>query len=156
MRKLRTRQHVIEDLSFNHIEKHILNAGFTMYRITNNDYGYDGYIQLFKPSGEIVSALVHFQLKSTDHIQYSKSKQAFVFDLSIRDLQLWLSDDRKMLLALYDAQNDVAYYIDLQRYFQENRDALENINKFVRVYLPELQVFNQQSTMDLHKLFLQS
>ncbi len=155
-RKLRTRQHIIEDLSFNHIEKHILTAGFTMYRITNNDYGYDGYIQHFKPSGEIESSLVHFQLKSTDNIQYSKSKKAFTFDLSIRDLELWLSDDRKMLLVLYDAKNDMAYYIDLQSCFQKNRDVLENIHKFVRVYLPELQVFNQQSAMDLRKLFQES
>jgi Domain of unknown function (DUF4365) len=99
---------------------------------------------------------VHFQLKSTDNIQYSKSKKAFTFDLGIRDLELWLSDDRKMLLVLYDAQNDVAYYIDLQSYFQKNRDVLENIHKFVRVYLPELQVFNQQSAMDLRKLFQES
>lgn len=152
-RKLRTRQHIIEDLSFNHAEKQILTAGFTMYRITNNDYGYDGYIQLFKPSGEIDSYLVHFQLKSTDHIRYSKSKEAVVFDLSIRDLELWLSDGRKMLLILYDAQNDVAYYIDLQNYFKINRDVLNNIHKFVCVYLPEQQVFNQQSVLDMHKLF---
>jgi hypothetical protein len=155
-RKLRTRQHIIEDLSFNHTEKQVLTAGFTMYRITNNDYGYDGYIQLFKPSGEIDSHLVHFQLKSTDHIQYSKSKEAFTFDLSIRDLELWLSNERKMLLVLYDAQNDVAYYLDLQSYFKINRDVLKNIHKFVRVYFPELQVFNQQSVKDLHKLFQQS
>jgi hypothetical protein len=153
MRKLRTRQHIIEDLGFNHIEKQILLAGFTMYRITNNDYGYDGYIQLFKPNGQIDNPLVHYQLKSTDHIQYLKSKKAFVFDLSIRDLELWLSTDRQMLLILYDAQKDRAVSIDLQSYFRENRKVLENINKFVRVYLPEQDVFNQQSVIDLRKLF---
>jgi hypothetical protein len=153
MRKLRTRQHIIEDLSFNHIEKQILLAGFTMYRIPNNDYGYDGYIQLFKPTGEVDSSLVHFQLKATDSIKYSESKQAFVFDLSIRDLELWLSKDRKMFLILYDAQKEVAYCIDLQSYFEKNREVLKNINKFVRVYLPEHQVFNQQSVTDLRKFF---
>ncbi len=153
MRKLRTRKHIIEDLGFNHIEKQVLLAGFTMYRISNNDYGYDGYIQLFKPTGEIDSHLIHFQLKSTDHIKYIKSKHAFVFDLSIRDLELWLSNNRKMMLVLYDAHKDIAFYIDLPSYFQKNREVLKNINKFVRVYLPELQVFNQQSVIDLRKLF---
>ena len=69
MRKLRTRQHIIEDLSFNHIEKQILLAGFTMDR-NPHDYGIDGYIQTFKPTGEINRKTIDFQLKSTDHIQY--------------------------------------------------------------------------------------
>ncbi len=35
MRKLRTRQHIIEDLGLNQIERHILYAGFTFYNIKN-------------------------------------------------------------------------------------------------------------------------
>jgi hypothetical protein len=149
MRKLRTRQHIIEDLGFNNIEKQILLAGFTMYRNFANDYGIDGYIQTFKPTGEIDSKTIDFQLKSTDNIRYVEKKQAHAFDLSIEDLEFWLSKDRPMLLVLYDAQKDIAYYIDLGIYFAKNKKSLAEINKFVRVYLPLHQVLNPQSVLSL-------
>ncbi len=38
MRKQRTRQHIIEDLGFNYVERQILYAGFTVQRYTVNDY----------------------------------------------------------------------------------------------------------------------
>jgi Domain of unknown function (DUF4365) len=148
MRKQRTRQHIIEDLSFNHIEKQILLAGFTMNR-NSNDYGIDGYIQTFRHTGEIHEKTIDFQLKSTDNIQYLEKKQAHTFDLSIDDLEFWLSKDRQMLLILYDAQKDIAYYIDLAIYFQKNRKSLAEINKFVRVYLPIHQVLNPQAVIAL-------
>ncbi len=149
MRKLRTRQHVIEDLSFNHIVKQILNAGFTMYRNSANDYGIDGYIQTFRPTGEIDRKTVDFQLKSTDNIRYLQKKQAHVFDLSVKDLEFWLSRDRPILLLLYDAIKDVTYYIDLATYFEKNKKSLAKVNKFVRVYLPAQQIFNQQAALAL-------
>lgn len=149
MRKRRTRQHIIEDLGFNHIEKQILLAGFSMYRHSLNDYGVDGFIQFFKPTGEIDAKVVNFQLKSTDHIQFSKSKQAFTFDLDVRDLEFWLSNQRQTLLILFDAQKEVAYFIDLAFYFQKNRENLQKVHKFVRVYLPEQQVFTQQLVLNL-------
>ena len=119
MRKLRTRPHVIEDLGFNHIEKQILLAGFTMYRHGINDYGVDGFIQCFKETGEIDDKIVNFQLKSTDHIQYLSSKKTFTFDLDVRDLEFWLSNQRQTLLILFDAQKEVSYFIDLAFYFQK-------------------------------------
>jgi Domain of unknown function (DUF4365) len=149
MRKLRTRQHIIEDLGFNHIEKQILLTGFTMYRYPMNDYGIDGIIQTFRETGEIDQKIVNFQLKSTDHIQYSSSKQAITFDLNMRDLEFWLSNDRPTLLILFDAQKEVAYFIDLEIYFQENRESLLKVHKFVRVYLPIHQVFNTQAVLAL-------
>ena len=148
MRKLRTRQHIIEDLSFNHIEKQILLAGFTMDR-NPHDYGIDGYIQTFKPTGEINRKTIDFQLKSTDHIQYMEKRKALAFDLSIVDLEFWLSIERPVLLILYDAQKEIAYYIDLAIYFQKNRKSLAEINKFVRVYLPVHQIFNPQAVLAL-------
>ncbi len=150
--KLRTRQHVIEDLGFNHIEKHILLAGFTMQRTFVHDYGFDGSIQTFKETGEIAVESAEFQLKSTDNIQFLASKKAFVFDLSLRDLKTWLSTTTPTLLILYDAQKDTAYFIDLQNYFQHNAEALRKVKKYVRVYLPPHQIFNQQVVLGLRKM----
>ena len=71
MRKRRTRQHIIEDLGFNHVERHILLAGYILRRFSQNDYGYDGMIDTFNEEGEAQSLSFMFQLKSTDNIQQS-------------------------------------------------------------------------------------
>ena len=76
MGKQRTREHIIEDLGFNYVERQILYAGFTHNRITQNDYGYDTLVYTFNERGEISSFIFHIQLKSTDHILLSKNKNS--------------------------------------------------------------------------------
>ena len=136
----------------NHIERQILLAGFTMERNFVNDYGFDGYIQTFRETGEIDVGGADFQLKSTDKIQFMASKQAFTFDLSIRDLQMWLRTTTPTLLILFDAQAEIAYYINLQDYFRINAETLQKVNKYIRVYLPSHQIFNKESVLDLRKM----
>jgi hypothetical protein len=136
MRKQRTRAHVIEDLGFNYVERQILYAGFTVNRIVHNDYGYDSVVYTFNEQGEISSFIFHIQLKSTDHILLSSNKKTVIFDLSKRDLELWLSGSIKLILVLYDAEKEVAYYIDLQDYFKREGILFDKIKKFVRVNIP--------------------
>ena len=146
MRKQRTRQHQIEDLGFNHVERQILYAGFTVNRYGHsNDYGHDGFFTTFYESGEIEGHLVQFQLKSTDFIQFSEKKQAFTFDLSRQDLELWLLGINKMLLILYDAKKEVAYFEDLQVYFKQKQFSHTEGGKFVRIYIPIKNAFTPAS-----------
>ena len=152
MGKQRTRGHIIEDLGFNHIEKQILLAGYILRRNSQNDYGYDGGIHTFNEQGEVENFFMWFQLKSTDHIQLSPKKSALVFDLSRQDLELWLYSKNPVLLILFDAQKDKAYFIDLQAYFKENRMTLKNVRKFVRVYIPEKPIFDSIAVQELRKL----
>ena len=70
-------------------------------------------------------------------------KDAFVFDLSHRDLELWLADTITMLFILYDAQKEIAYYIDLQAYFKENGIKTDKEWKFIRVYIPKANIFTE-------------
>jgi hypothetical protein len=149
MKKRRTRQHIIEDLGFNHIEKQILLAGFVQRRYYHNDYGFDGCIDTFSEIGEIENLSIMFQLKSTDNISISNQKKACIFDLDKRDLELWLSELRPVILILFDAQKEMAYFINLQEYFNQNKQVLNNIRKFVRVYLPQTAIFNTKSVKEL-------
>ena len=151
MRKQRTREHIIEDLGFNHVEKQILLAGYILRRNSQNDYGYDGTINTFNENGEMENFSMRFQLKSTDNIHLSLQKGGFTFDLSRQDLELWLFSLVPVLLILYDAQKDVAYFIDLQAYFNQNKLELENVRKFVRVYIPKKSVFNSIAVKELRK-----
>ena len=152
MRKQRTRTHMIEDLGFNHVERQILYAGFTVHRITHNDYGYDGLITTFNEFGEFESGLINFQLKSTDFIQQSKTRASFVFDLSERDLQTWLIESNLMLFVLYDAQLEKAYFLDLQTYFNDNAMEFNKTRKFVRVYIPFTNIFEASMMQYIRQL----
>jgi hypothetical protein len=50
--KLRTRAHVLADLSVNYVERQVLFCGCAVQRIYS-DYGYDLMMSTFKPNGEI-------------------------------------------------------------------------------------------------------
>lgn len=145
MRKLRTRPHIIEDLGFNFVERHILKAGFTVQRYDRNDYGYDGIIHTFNLKGEIESFSILFQLKSTDAIKFVERKEGFGFDLSIRDLELWLEGSVPVLMILYDAVLEKAYFVDLQPHFNGNPVLLQNVRKFVRLFIPTSNLFEPQA-----------
>ncbi len=152
MRKLRTRQHIIEDLGFNHIERQVLYAGYIIQRYSHNDYSYDGIIHTFNENSEIEAFSMMVQLKSTDNLKLTKNKNSIIFDLSIRDLELWLGHTLPTIILLYDALLEKSYYMDVQAYFKENRMLLKNIHKFVRVYIPETNVFDKESVQYLRKI----
>jgi Domain of unknown function (DUF4365) len=152
MKKRRTRQHIIEDLGLNHIERQILLSGNVLRRFSDNDYGYDGMIDTFDEQGQAHNLQLMIQLKSTDVIQQSPQNGGFNVDLSKRDLELWLKSVLPVLLILYDAQLEIAYFIDLQTYFNENRLLLKNVRKFVRIYLPPQSIFNTQSIKALQNI----
>jgi hypothetical protein len=139
MRKQRTRQHIIEDLSFNHVERQVLYGGHVFRRTINT----------FNERGETENFFMSFQLKSTDNIQYSNPKAGFVFDLSKQDLELWLYSMNPVLIILFDAQKEIAYFIDLQAYFKKNRIVLKNVRKFVRIYFSQTAIFDTKAVQDL-------
>ena len=151
MKKRRTRQHIIEGLGLNHIERQILLSGNVLRRFPDNDYGYDGVIETFNELGEKQNRMFMVQLKSTDNILLSSQKGGFIIDLSKQDLELWLESFYPVLLMLYDAQKEVAYFTDLQSYFNENRILLKNVRKFVRIYLPPQSVFTTTIVLELQK-----
>ena len=153
MKKLRTREHIIEDLGLNHIEKQILLSGNVLKRNQGYDYGYDGTIDTFDSIGQTDNLSFFVQLKSTDSIQLSAQKLGYIVDLSKRDLELWLNSKYPVLLILYDAQQEIAYFVELQTYFNENRLLLKNVRKFVRVFLPQKSVFDKAAIQKLQVTF---
>ncbi len=143
MRKQRTRQHFIEDFGMNHIERQVLHAHSTLQRY-QYDYGYDAFINTYNEQGEYENGIIQIQLKSTDNLKYSKARKAIVFDLDKRDLELWLYCDTPFIFIVYDALKEVAYWVDLSLYFEKNRDFLKKVTKFVRIHIPEENVFTDK------------
>lgn len=66
-RRRRTREHVIADLSVNHVERFILRCGWVPRRM-NPDYGIDLYMETYNDQGEIENEGVWFQIKATDKL----------------------------------------------------------------------------------------
>jgi hypothetical protein len=120
MRKRRTREHVIADLSVNHVERLVLRCGWTVER-SRHDYGIDLAMETFTADGEVQNGRILFQLKATDFLRMSADGTVIPIRLEWRDLLYWLNEPLPVLLILYDAQGDRAYWLYVQEYFRRRR-----------------------------------
>ena len=117
-RKRRTRGHVIADLSVNHVERHVLLCGFTVER-TTHDYGIDLEMTTYDRRGEIENGQVYFQLKATDALKVSADGKEIFCRLDRRDLRVWLDEPWPLILIVYDAPADTAYWFYVQAHFEK-------------------------------------
>jgi hypothetical protein len=142
-RKRRTRQHVIADLSVHHVEGFILQEGHTPYRLTP-DYGFDLILFTYDGQGYLEPGSVYIQLKATETLRAIGS--AYVFDLDIRDYNLWLLEEMPVILILFDASRRRAYWLWIQNYFSADvaRQPKKGA-KTVRVYVPRRQLVNRKA-----------
>ena len=152
MRKLRTHKHKIEDLSYNFVEKQALLADCIFERYNFRQYSYDGHIFTFNHKGEMEGGFIFVQVKATNNIKYSKKNEGYQLRLDKRDLDLWVSEKLPVIIVLYDAENDVAYYIEMESYFKKNRILLKEINKFMLVFLPRENVFTPATVKQIRIL----
>jgi hypothetical protein len=117
LRKQRTRQHVIADLSVHHVERFILEEGHTAQRL-DQDYGYDLLVVTYDGHGYIEPGLLFVQLKASESLH--KIGSEYVFDLDIRDYNLWIRERHPVILILFEASRRRAYWLHIQGYFRED------------------------------------
>jgi len=117
-RKRRTREHVIADLSVNHVERAILRAGHTVQRVLQ-DYGFDLYLTTYDANGEIENGLIFLQLKATDRLPLLQDGETIAFPAHRRDLNLWRRNLLPTIFVVYDAATDAAYWLWVQAYLRE-------------------------------------
>ena len=87
-RKRRTREHVIADLSVNHVERHALLCGFVVERVVH-DYGIDLELVTFNRAGEVQEGTTLIQLKATDRLRLRSDATAFPLRIERSDLIRW-------------------------------------------------------------------
>jgi hypothetical protein len=149
-RKRRTREHVIADLSVHHVEGFILEEGHTAQRL-GSDYGYDLMMWTFDKRGYAEPGVIYFQVKATT--ASTERKRDFVYDLDIRDYNLWLREVFPVILVLYDATRRRAWWLDVQAYFADDLGRRPRRGaKTVRVRVPKRQVVNRQAIVALRTL----
>src|SRR5437868_2618520 len=149
-RKRRTRQHVIADLSRHYVEGFIFAEGHTAQKL-DRDYGYDLALFTYDRRGGVEPGCVLIQLKASETLHAVGS--AYVFDLDIRDYNLWLLERMPVIMILFDATRRRAYWLPIQRYF---RDAgirqPKSGAKTVRVRVPTPQVVNRRAIAAMREL----
>src|SRR5437868_15281542 len=149
-RKQRTREHVIADQSVNHLERFIIDEGHTAQRL-EKDYGYDLLLFTHDDQGYVEPGLVYLRLKAAETLQAADSD--YLFDLDIRDYNLWLLEEMPVILILFDASRRRAFWIHFQSYFKEDSARQPKPGaKTVRVYLPMRQAVNRRAVEKMRTL----
>ena len=142
-RKRRTREHVIADLSANHVERHALLCSFAVER-TFHDYGIDQTVTTYDRRGEIENGLILIQLRATDRLMLLDGGRAVRCRLERSHLGHWLGEPMPFIVVLYDARTNVGYWLYLQAYFEARPDFdLARATRTVTVPIPRSNVLNR-------------
>jgi Domain of unknown function (DUF4365) len=135
-RKLRTRGHVLADLSINYVERQVLLCGGSVQRM-HSDYGYDLVMTTFSPIGEIEEGIVFFQVKATDHLPLLADGKTVSWAVSRRDLLLWLNEAYPVILVVYDGRRDTSFWLHVQAAFADYGSAKFFLaGETIHVHLP--------------------
>src|SRR5262249_3778066 len=101
--------------------------------------------------GFIEPGYVCIQLKASETLQVVGSD--YVFDIDIRDYNLWMQEKMPVVLILYDASCRRAYWLPIQRYFDENpKHRPKKGAKWVRVRIPRRQAVNSRAIEAMREL----
>jgi hypothetical protein len=146
-RKQRTREHVIADLSVHHIEGFVLAEGHTAQRL-ERDYGYDLVLATYDTDGYAEPGVIFVQLKAAEKLQTVGADR--VYDVDVRDYNLWTLERAPVILVLYDASKNRAYWLPIQRYFREDVARRPKKGaKTVRVRIPITQRVNRRAVAQI-------
>jgi len=138
---------VIADQSVNYVERVVIDEGHTPRR-TVHDYGYDLDVTTYDQDGYVEPGLFYIQIKAAAELKESGTN--FLFDLDIRDYNLWMDELMPVVLVLYDASRRRAYWLDVQDYFRRDFGRRPRKNaKTVRVLVGKRRVFNGRAVAAL-------
>lgn len=149
-RKQRTRQHVIADQSVNYVERFIIDEGHTAQEL-DRDYGYDLLMFTYDEDGYAEPDFVAIQIKAAETLQVIAA--CFVYDVDIRDFNLWMYEERPVILILFEASRRRGYWLDVQGYFLADPTRLpKKGTKSVRVRVPTTQALTRKAIAKMRDL----
>ena len=153
-RKVRTREHVIADLSYNFLERKVLQRGHWL-DAPYNDYGVDAIMFHHNESGEIENGEVRFQLKATEHLPQDDSK--FVTrKIEMKDLRYWYFEPYPFVLVLYDAARNIGLWLHIQEFVEKHPQIMESNADTVTLRIPLSNKLTLTTIDRLRRLSLQT
>jgi hypothetical protein len=99
--KIRTPQHVIADLSYNFLERKVLQRGHWL-DAPRNDYGIDAILFHHNERGEAENGEVRFQLKATNSLRTSHDGKQISQRIETRHLRYWYFEPYPVFSRLRD------------------------------------------------------
>ena len=147
-RKQRTREHVLADLSANHVERIALRCGFVVQRLSP-DYGLDLEVITFDEHGFREDGVLWMQLKATDSLKLSRNGKTAMVRIERRDILAWIAELYPVILVLYDAAHDLAYYLSIQEHFAGRGIFAKLRGKTVTVPVPTTNLMNETAMREL-------
>lgn len=132
-KKRRTREHVIADLSVNHVEKFVFQCGHSTERIVH-DYGIDLLMFTYNENGEIENGHVQLQLKATDNLRVLKDGETVAFSVEWAHIKSWQWEPFPVILVVYDARGKGrALWLYVQNYIETSKIELDDMGDEVTV-----------------------
>ena len=149
MRKRRTREHIIADLSVNYVERLVLKCGFVLNRFIF-DYGHDLYVKTFNEDGEVEANNCLIQMKASDAPAYVEQGKGIAMVLERRDIDAWIEETMPVFLIVYDAQKETAYWLHIQS--ETVRTKFSRNSETVTLRLRTEDVLNQEAIRHFRQL----
>jgi hypothetical protein len=113
-RKRRTRGHVIADIGVRYVEYLIAKAGYTSVQSPpGGDYGVDLYYFTYDGEGLAESGSVRVQVRATEALQFRDDGTVSI-RVDCRHVRYWMQERYPVLLVIYDASKDAAFWMDVQ------------------------------------------
>jgi hypothetical protein len=153
-RKRRTREHVIADLSENHLERQVLLKGHVLRR-PERDYGVDVTMFHFADDGAIENGEVRFQLKATDRLNVIQQGTVISFPIKTGDLHYWGLEIYPFILVVFDAKAEKAFWLHVQEYVNLHPDSVNPDRESVNVHIPMSNMLTVESVDAFRDMSLQ-
>jgi hypothetical protein len=115
--KQRTRQHILANLSVNHVERFAFLCGHSVERFFS-DYGLDLIVLTYDRDGNAEQNHFYIQVKATEEIRPLSSTGEIPLRVKKTDLVRWLREAMPVFIILYEAKTERAYWSYVQAYFQ--------------------------------------
>ncbi len=145
IRKKRVRKHVIADLSANYAERFALLNGFSVETFLK-DYGYDLSVFTYNTDGEREAGNIYIQLKATDRPKYLKNNLEIALTISKKDIAAWLNELFPVILILYDAEKERAYWLYVQQHIKKlSKFDLNIIPDNYNIRIPLANILHKES-----------
>ena len=154
-RKVRTREHVIADLSYNYLERKVLGRGHWL-DAPRNDYGIDATMFHHNERGEIENGEVRFQLKATDAAKPSREGNWIPLRVDAKDLRYWCLEVFPVIIVLYEASKDRAWWLHIQDYLDRNPKIMASDADKTTLRIPTSNKLTARSIDRFRELSLES
>jgi hypothetical protein len=135
---------VICDLGVNFVERQVLLAGYTVERVVH-DYGIDLLLFTYNEHGEPDVGHLFVQVKATEKTQRVTGGRFIAFRVAQADLATWLRQPMPVLLVVYEAVSDQAWWVHLQATSVRQTRAK---GASVTLRIPVTQLLNREAVLE--------